>query len=405
MLDNQLNNTTGCMKAAAMSSEDSRSPAAIAIQAAFMLIIILSSLVGNTLIVLAMYRNISLRSITSVFIANLAMADFLLALLGMPFTMASSITYDWVFGKVWCTINGMFNSIFCIASMLSLAAVSIDRYVAIIKPLQYPLIMTSRLAFCMISYVWFHAIILSFLPVFGWSKYIYIANESICTADWGLDIPYTLFIFASSFFAPFMVMAYCYYHILRAARRQSKTIVPRVGELKDETLQTMVAVPVAFGTEKGKVSDPPSSAADKAKEREAKEKFNRETRAAKTLLIVMGTFFFCWAPHFIGMICLLFPSCNWPDAFFATTTWLAMLNSGCNPIIYGVMNKKFRQSFKDILMCRKRTNRNYSHREMSSSSWLLFVGYSCQARSLSITHSNKNGSKTFAGYSILYTPF
>ena len=119
----------------------------------------------------------------------------------------------------------------------------------------------------------------------------------------------------------------------------------------------------------------------------------------------MGTFFFCWAPHFIGMICLLFPSCNWPDAFFATTTWLAMLNSGCNPIIYGVMNKKFRQSFKDILMCRKRTNRNYSHREMSSSSWLLFVGYSCQARSLSITHSNKNGSKTFAGYSILYTPF
>lgn len=352
-----------------MESEDTRSTVAIAIQASFLLIVILTSLIGNTLIILAIYRNLSLRSITSVFIANLAMADFLLALLGMPFTMASSITYDWVFGNVWCTINGMLNSIFCIASMLSLAAVSIDRYVAIIKPLQYPLIMTPRVALRMISYVWLHAITLAFLPVFGWSSYIYITNESICTADWGSDIPYTLFIFASSFFAPLMVMAYCYFHILRAARRQSKKITPRVGELKEETLQTIVAVPVAFGTTTSNVTSDSPSAKDKAKEREAKEKFKRDTRAAKTLLIVMGTFMFCWAPHFIGMTCLLFPSCKLPDEFFATTTWLAMLNSGCNPIIYGVMNKKFRDSFKDILLCRKtRTNRCYSHREASSSS-------------------------------------
>ena len=367
MRDNPQSDSTTDYTAATMESGDTRSSLAIAIQASFLLIIILSSLIGNTLIILAIYRNLSLRSITSVFIANLAMADFLLALLGMPFTMASSITYDWVFGDVWCTINGMLNSIFCIASMLSLAAVSIDRYFAIIKPLQYPLIMTSRVALRMISYVWLHAITLAFLPVFGWSSYIYITNESICTADWGSDIPYTLFVFASSFFAPLMVMAFCYYHILRAARKQSKKITPRVGELREETLQTMVAVPVAFGTTNGTANSP--SAKDKAKEREAKEKFRRDTRAAKTLLIVMGTFMFCWAPHFIGMTCLLFPSCKWPDEFFATTTWLAMLNSGCNPIIYGVMNKKFRQSFKDILLCRKtRTNRCYSHREPSSSS-------------------------------------
>lgn len=363
MQDNRSGNTTDFI-ATAMDPEDTRSPVVIAVQALFLLIIMLSSLVGNTLIILAIYRNLSLRSITSVFIANLAVADFLLALLGMPFTMASSITYEWVFGDAWCTINGMINSIFCIASMLSLAAVSIDRYFAIIKPLQYPLIMTPRVALRMISYVWLHAIICAFLPVFGWSSYIYITKESICTADWGSDIPYTLFIFASSFFAPLVVMAYCYFHILRAARRQSKKIVPRVGELREETLQTMVAVPVAFAIDSSSVA----SAKDKAKEKEAKEKFKRDTRAAKTLLIVMGTFMFCWAPHFIGMTCFLFPSCKWPDAFFATTTWLAMLNSGCNPIIYGVMNKKFRQSFKDILMCRKtRTNRSYSHREPSSS--------------------------------------
>jgi len=105
MRDNRSDNTSDCTEAA-MQAEDTRSSVAIAIQAAFLLIIMLSSLIGNTLIILAIYRNHSLRSITSVFIANLAMADFLLALLGMPFTMASSITYDWVFGPVWCTIKG-----------------------------------------------------------------------------------------------------------------------------------------------------------------------------------------------------------------------------------------------------------------------------------------------------------
>ena len=183
MRDSQSDNT-----AATMESEDTRSTVAIAIQASFLLIVILTSLIGNTLIILAIYRNLSLRSITSVFIANLAMADFLLALLGMPFTMASSITYDWVFGNVWCTINGMLNSIFCIASMLSLAAVSIDRYVAIIKPLQYPLIMTPRVALLMISYVWLHAITLAFLPVFGWSSHYSIQTLIVL---W-LTTPYKL---------------------------------------------------------------------------------------------------------------------------------------------------------------------------------------------------------------------
>ena len=348
---------------------DPRSVIEITIQAAFLLFVICVSLLGNTLIMVAIYRNYSLRSVTSVFIANLAVADFLLALFGMPFTMASSITFHWIFGSIWCTLNGMINSIFCIASMLSLAAVSVDRYIAIIKPLNYPLLMSHRAALLMVSYVWLHAITCALLPAFGWSSYIFIRNESICTADWGSNISYTLFIFASSFFAPLAVMTFCYHHILRVARTQSQKIVPRVGELRG----TMVAVPVVCGKENGGAAPTAShTAKDKPpnwRETEAKEKFKKETRAAKTLLIVMGTFFFCWAPHFIGMTCLLFPSCRWPDEFFATTTWLAMLNSGCNPIIYGVMNKRFRQSFKDILMCTRKprpTLRTYSQRERSS---------------------------------------
>ena len=335
-------------------SEDSdpRSTVAVAFQAGFLVLVILSSVVGNALILLAIYRNHRLRSITSVFIASLAVADLGVALIGMPFTLVSSITYTWIFGEFFCKINGLTNSIFCISSMLNLAAVSIDRYIAIIKPLNYPLIMTPRKAFLMLLHVWVQALLCAILPLLGWSQYTYITNESICTADWGADIPYTMFIFGSCFFVPLAIMGYCYYHILRAARRHSEKAKPTIGKIGAAEAPLRAALSLAVHADGTLTLD---NSPEGQKEKEAKEKFKRDAKAAKTLLIVMGTFILCWLPHFMGMTCLLFDSCEWPDEFFATTTWLAMFNSGCNPIIYGVLNKRFRQTYKDILCCRRNT--------------------------------------------------
>lgn len=91
----------------------------------------------------------------------------------------------------------------------------------------------------------------------------------------------------------------------------------------------------------------------KRKDVQARVTMRRETKAAKTLLIVVGTFVLCWTPHFVGIFCLLSEQCSWPDVFFAITTWLAMLNSACNPVIYGVMSRQFRKRFKQILQCKK----------------------------------------------------
>lgn len=325
---------------------DHRSQTEVIFQAVFLAIIMFSSIFGNILILLAIYTNHRLREITSVFIASLACADLLLALIGMPFTLISSITYRWIFGWHWCQINGMANSVFCIASMLSLAAVSVDRYIAIMKPLNYKLIMTPRIVTLMIVYVWVHSIASGLLPIIGWSRYTFIMKESICTGDWGHDIPYTMFIFGACFFVPLLIMIYSYYHILRTAREHEKRIaVPRVGQLSDLPLSTAFAVPAPQLQES-------QEQIKKKEDQKMKElKYKRDAKAAKTLLIVVGTFLFCWLPHFIGMTCLMFPSCVWPDEFFAMTTWLAMMNSGCNPIIYGVLNKRFRDSFKRLMRC------------------------------------------------------
>lgn len=659
-----------------VSSLDPRSNAAVFLQAASMIVIMLVAVGGNLLILAAIYIDKTLQTITNAFIINLACADLLLSIIGMPFTLASSIKYEWVFGDTWCKVNGMANSLFCIASILTLAVVSVDRYCAILYPFKYATWITNKVAAGMIVYIWFHALLMACLPLTNWTQYTFIRSESICTVRWEYSISFTLFLFSVCFFLPLGVMMVTYLRIFRTARKQSRKIVPVTGEIEaredpsvneysagsrarlnselltgcsvkeldmsksdislnsdvydDKMLpgpQTSFAVFYerkelgALSTENVNTTDQPSkdsgcedinvggsrtylkpnelptrkeprrtssayesvggesvfnsscgslqesvlgpkellenkfsstppapvssdvntpfsksnniaprrktgaiylppietvkrkeeiesimqpraalgslnnnnqnvnestkhddakcvdeypsfaietaakkednfaqdnmvnqsnclstegnaqvqgqhagseladnklfhipvvvsrfscqssfaystkeaptggisasqtiernpSATRKKKfstasfaslanfagpnafrafsksslalvklrkkrDVQARAKMRRETKAAKTLLTVVGTFVLCWTPHFIGIFCFLFEDCSWPDEFFAVTTWLAMLNSACNPVIYGVMSRQFRKRFKQILQCKR----------------------------------------------------
>lgn len=213
---------------------DPRSTFEITLQALSMCLIMLAGFLGNSLIILAIYIDKTLQTVTNAFVVNLACADLLLSLSGMPFTLVSSITYDWVFGDVWCDVNGMANSLFCVASMLTLAAVSIDRYIAILHPLRYTSYMTNKTAAAMIVYIWTHSLLISLMPIIGWSKYNFLKKESICTVYWELDISCTIFIFVVCFFFPFAIMIFTYSRVLKTAWKQSKRIVPMTGRFSEK---------------------------------------------------------------------------------------------------------------------------------------------------------------------------
>lgn len=215
-----------------VSSLDPRSNAAVFLQATSMVVIMLVAVGGNLLILAAIYIDKTLQTITNAFIINLACADLLLSIIGMPFTLASSIKYEWVFGDTWCKVNGMANSLFCIASILTLAVVSVDRYCAILYPFKYATWITNKVAAGMIVYIWFHALLMACLPLTNWTQYTFIRSESICTVRWEYSISFTLFLFSVCFFLPLGVMMVTYLRIFRTARKQSRKIVPVTGEIE-----------------------------------------------------------------------------------------------------------------------------------------------------------------------------
>lgn len=64
--------------------------------------ILLLAIVGNALVILTLVQNRRMRTITNVFLLNLAVSDILLGVFCMPFTLVGTLLRDFVFGEIMC---------------------------------------------------------------------------------------------------------------------------------------------------------------------------------------------------------------------------------------------------------------------------------------------------------------
>nr|XP_050844858.1 octopamine receptor Oamb isoform X4 [Vespula vulgaris] len=89
------------------------------------------------------------------------------------------------------------------------------------------------------------------------------------------------------------------------------------------------------------------------------KRFRMETKAAKTLGIIVGGFILCWLPFFTMYLLRAFcPNCIHPTVF-SVLFWLGYCNSAINPCIYALFSKDFRSAFKRIIcrcFCKRRAN-------------------------------------------------
>lgn len=77
---------------------------------------------------------------------------------------------SWVFGRIFCDIWAAVDVLCCTASIMSLCAISIDRYIGVRYPLQYPMIVTEKRALLAMLGVWILAIVISIGPLLGWKQ-------------------------------------------------------------------------------------------------------------------------------------------------------------------------------------------------------------------------------------------
>ncbi|KAL1137997.1 hypothetical protein AAG570_009692 [Ranatra chinensis] len=134
-----------------------------------MFTIMLGAVLGNALVIISVVRHRKLRIITNYYVVSLALADLLVALCAMSFNASVELTGRWLFGPVMCDVWNSLDVYFSTASILHLCCISVDRYYAIVRPLQYPITMTHRTVSFMLANVWVLPALISFTPIFlGW---------------------------------------------------------------------------------------------------------------------------------------------------------------------------------------------------------------------------------------------
>lgn len=272
---------------------------------------ILSALVasvGNFLVVLAVFLdpNKDLRSPFNYFVANLGLADLVVGLLTSPlaatYLISEGLKHPNQQFRVWMHMTYFIS---CTASLLSLSALALDRYVAVTYPLIYRYKLSPMRAFLVSLLVWIVSILLSLIYfVVGYNKFRFVfANTAVA-------VTLAVLIFTNA-------------KIFKHLRRQ----VHQWDTLPDSTNESLAM----------------------------KQAAKREKKVTKTLLIVLILFLACYLP---SCACIYIVNlCSTCDCVFIH--WvrdiqfvLVMANSGVNPFVYAWRLQSFRKAFKSILTFR-----------------------------------------------------
>lgn len=94
---------------------------------AAVIIILVLGTIGNILVVLVVSRRRRMRTVTNYFILNLAIADLTVLISNIPVDLTSEFSKKWIFGKEACKVILPLQTMGTIASILTLAAISLSR--------------------------------------------------------------------------------------------------------------------------------------------------------------------------------------------------------------------------------------------------------------------------------------
>ncbi|KAL1403111.1 hypothetical protein pipiens_005805 [Culex pipiens pipiens] len=174
-------------------------------------LLIIVTVIGNTLVILSVITTRRLRTVTNCFVMSLAVADWLVGIFVMPPAVAVHLLGTWPLGWILCDIWISLDVLLCTASILSLCAISIDRYLAVTQPLNYSRRRRSkRLALLMILVVWVLALAITCPPILGWYE---PGRRELDQCRYNQNEGYVVFSAMGSFFIPMAVMIYVYVRI------------------------------------------------------------------------------------------------------------------------------------------------------------------------------------------------
>ncbi|KFP70697.1 Adenosine receptor A3, partial [Acanthisitta chloris] len=131
-------------------------------------LVALLATLGNILVIWVVKLNSTFQSTTLYFIVSLALADIAVGILVMPLAIVVSLGVRVHFYS--CLFMCCLMVIFTTASILSLLAIAIDRYLRVKLPTRYKIITTERRVWWALGLCWSLSLLVGLVPMFGWNN-------------------------------------------------------------------------------------------------------------------------------------------------------------------------------------------------------------------------------------------
>lgn len=282
--------------------------------AVFVSLTAVATLLANALVVLAVWkdpnRNLQ-RAPSNLLIASQAVADFFVGSVQEPLCAWWILTFS---STAVHSIEAV-SSLFLVASLMHVVALSYDRYIAVARPLHHNATVTKKRVFLWILIIWL-------------SSSIYMSCRTVLR-----ELKYSIvlinIISGVSTVLPSIVSVTFYFRLYLLVRKHRKSAAMSI---LDESGQMVVNA------------------------------YRRERNMTKAMLVALCLFLFCLSPWFVFyQVIGACPTCEDHESYemylFAIFYYIFTMKSLLNPFLYAWRLTKFKAAFKIMLKIRRNSQR------------------------------------------------
>ena len=290
-------------------------------------LIIIVSLIANSLIVIIVYKMPNLRKPINYFIANMAASDLLFPIFSIPLKLsllhANSFPIDGQLGQALCKLVPFFGNVSIVVSTQNLILIAVDRFGAVVFPLRSPLI-SSKLCPFFILATWMFAIVLSSPDLFT-VELVEYPGGALCERRWkkvfGESSSFASFLLAYNIvfgYIPVMLLVILYSTIFIKLKTQAHP-----GEQSTNNQQ---------------------------------QRKRRNRNVLQMSIAIVTVFVLCWLPYNTNHLIIEYQdssahfSCSF-QIYFNVTYFLIHAYCAINPIICFMFSSNYRQGVKRLMKC------------------------------------------------------
>ena len=309
--------------------------------ATYFVILILISLVGNSMVCIAIFVHKSLRTATNVLVASLAMSDIGVSITIMPFRILEEL--NTCLSREVCITFMVLDIVVSTSSVMTLLAIAVERAIAVKVPGLYTMGRFCNKAIAVCVLIWSYGIMSAVFAPFSWDTSLKnISVFSIQGKCINKNYNYIKWLYSMNFFLPLLVISAVYLCLFCILRKRMLTFrSSQYGRRRRREL--------------GDVED---------------TIFDRRLhKATKTLVSIYVCFLVCWLPN--GVIVMIhatsqsafrtiyrYSSVLYFIIYYTCSIILPPLNSVLNPFIYGMYHTGVKKAVFEILFDTRSRQKN-----------------------------------------------